>query len=142
LKLPSRLPNAISSSSGSSSSSGNGTAAGTDSEQLNGLSTEERHAAAQQHKDRVAALHTSHAQLAADAVAALPVEQQEAIKWMSILTPWPQVDCVKYVAYAGYRRQWVMQDGWRFVQPDMEQLACILQGSTRQQQYRASTAAS
>lgn len=122
LQLSSSTP-AIDSSSSSSTAAVNGL-------ELSALTAEQRYAAAQQHRDRVAALHASHAQIAADAVAALPVEQQEAIKWMGILTPWPQVDCVKYVAYAGCRRQQALQDGWKLVHPDTKQVAGILQGST------------
>jgi hypothetical protein len=123
LQLPSCISGVDSSSSSSSST------AAVNGPELSGTTAEQPHAAAQQHRDKVAALHASHVQIAADAVAALPVEQQEAIKWMGILTPWPQVDCIKYVAYAGYRRQQALQDGWQLVRPDIEQLAGILQGT-------------
>lgn len=74
------------------------------------------------------AVATAHAEAAAAAaVAGLPVEQQEAVRWLGTLTPWPEVDCVKYVAYAGWRRQQLLvQEGWHLLKPDAQQVAGLL----------------
>lgn len=68
---------------------------------------------------QAAALHAAHADAAAAALADLAAEQQDALRWLGIYLRWPQVDCVKYVAYAGWRRQQLLlQDGWQLVQPN------------------------
>jgi len=73
------------------------------------------------------AVAMAHAKAAAAAVAGLPVEQQEAVRWLGTLTPWPEVDCVKYVAYAGWRRQQLLvQEGWQLLKPDAQQVTGLL----------------
>lgn len=77
--------------------------------------------------DPAAAMHEAYAEAAASAVAALPAEQQQAVKWLGILTPWLQVDCVRYIAYAGWRRQQLLlQEGWQLVSPSAQQVAGVL----------------
>jgi hypothetical protein len=72
-------------------------------------------------------VHAQHAEAAAAAVAGLTAEQQEAFKWLALFLRWPEVDCVRYVAYAGWRRQQLLeQGGWQFVAADAARLAAIL----------------
>lgn len=74
-----------------------------------------------------AELHVQHADAAAAAVAGLTAQQQDALKWLAVFLRWPEVDCVRYVAYAGWRRQQLLeQGGWQLVKPDAAQLAAIL----------------
>lgn len=74
-----------------------------------------------------AELHVQHADAAAAAAAGLTAEQQDALKWLAVFLRWPEVDCVRYVAYAGWRRQQLLeQGGWQLVTPDAARLAAIL----------------
>lgn len=74
-----------------------------------------------------AELHAQHADAAAAAVAGLTAEQQDALKWLAVFLRWSEVDCVRYVAYAGWRRQQLLeQGGWQLVTPDTARLAAIL----------------
>jgi hypothetical protein len=112
------------SSSSSSSSDGQcGTAAAPTGQQQ--LEQDGQHEDAALH-EQAAAVHAAHADAVAAAVTSLPAEQQEALKWLAIYQRWHQVDCVRFVAYAGWRRQQLLQEDWQLVRPDAARLAEIL----------------
>jgi hypothetical protein len=102
----------------------------------------------QQHKEvpmtnsEVEALHAAHAAVAASAVAELAAEQQQAVKWLGVFTQWRMVDVVRYLAYAGSRRQLMQQDGWVFVPPDaLELLHAAYARKLRSQKPKSAAAA-
>lgn len=68
------------------------------------------------------------AQQALQAVAALPPEQQEALRWFGILTSWQPLDCVRHVAQAGLRRQQLVQDEWQLVVPAAQGIQALVPG--------------
>jgi hypothetical protein len=113
-----------SSRSSNSSDGQSRTAAATTGQQQQGADGQREDAALH---GQAAAVHAAHAEAAAAAVAGLPAERQEAFKWLAIYQRWHQVDCVRYVAYAGWRQQQLLQENWQLVKPDASRLAEVLE---------------
>lgn len=83
---------------------------------------EQQHEEVPMTNSEVEAMHAAHASAAAAAVAQLASEQQQAVNWLGVFTQWRMVDVVRYLAYAGSRRQSMLQEGWVLVTPDAAEL--------------------